>query len=225
MYGARKRAFETGNLLIIETDRLVLRPVSHLDADQLVELDSDPAVMRYVTGGTPTPREVIEQWTIPRAVAEATHRNGAGLWVALDRLDLVAARSVGHPEPASSFIGWFAVRAPRHSSESEFELSYRLCRSSWGRGLATEGARALVQQTFDDRSVRRLFAGTMAVNTASRRVMENCGLRLIRLHDCADTSIAGSERGEVEYEILRTDWESATFPWARASRTSRHLIA
>jgi len=221
----RKCAFETGRLLIIETDRLLLRPVSHRDTDQLVELDRDPAVMRYVTGGTPTPREVIEEWTIPRAVAEATHRNGAGLWVALDRLDLVAARSVGHPEPVDSFIGWFSIRAPRHSSESEFELSYRLRRSMWGKGLATEGARALVHQAFDDVKVRRLFAGTMAVNTASRRVMENCGLRLARLHDCADTSIAGSERGEVEYEILRTDWESNNFPWARAPRTTTHLIA
>jgi RimJ/RimL family protein N-acetyltransferase len=212
--------------LIIETDRLVLRPVSTSDADHLVELDSDPAVMRYVTGGTATPRSIIEDWVIPRALAEAGHRGGAGVWVALDRLDVVAARSVGDPDPAATgFVGWFGLRAPRHSSESEFELSYRLQRRSWGRGLATEGARALVQLSFTELNISRIFAGTMAVNTASRRVMEKSGLRLARLHDCADFSIAGSERGEVEYEIHKTYWESSNFPWARSARTATELIA
>lgn len=215
-----------GRYLIIETDRLVLRPVSVADTQHLIDLDSDPDVMRYVTGGVATPREVIEEWVIPRALAEAGHRSGAGVWVALDRLDLVAARSVGHPDPsAASFVGWFGLRAPRHSSEAEFELSYRLRRALWGRGLATEGARALVQLAFTEMSISRLFAGTMAVNTASRRVMEKSGLRLARLHDCADTSIAGAERGEVEYEITKSYWEANEFPWARAARTTTEMIA
>ncbi|WP_237341122.1 GNAT family N-acetyltransferase [Williamsia soli] len=212
--------------LIIETDRLVLRPVAASDTDHLVALDSDPAVMRYVTGGVATPREVIEEWVIPRAVAEARHRGGAGVWVALDRLDLVAARSVGHPNPAAaSFVGWFGLRAPRHSSQSEFELSYRLRREMWGRGLATEGARALVQLSFTELNISRIFAGTMAVNTASRRVMEKSGLRLARLHDCADISIAGAQRGEVEYEILKSYWDANDFPWAWAARTTTDMIA
>jgi len=212
--------------LIIETDRLVLRPVSIADADHLVELDSDPAVMRYVTGGTATPREVIEEWVIPRALAEAGHRGGAGVWVALDRLDVVAARSVGDPHAETSgFVGWFGLRAPRHSSESEFELSYRLRRRAWGRGLATEGARALVQLSFTELGISRIFAGTMAVNAASRRVMEKSGLRLVRLHDCADTSITGSERGEVEYEIHKLHWESSGFPWGQSARIATSMIA
>ncbi len=215
-----------GRSLIIETDRLVLRPVSIADTQHLVDLDSDPVVMRYVTGGIATPREVIEEWVIPRALAEAEHRSGAGVWVALDRLDLAAARSVGHPNPAAaSFVGWFGLRAPRHSSESEFELSYRLRRAMWGRGLATEGARSLVQLSFTELSISRLFAGTMAVNTPSRRVMEKSGLRLARLHDCADTSIAGAERGEVEYEILKSYWDANEFPWARAARTATDMLA
>jgi RimJ/RimL family protein N-acetyltransferase len=146
--------------------------------------------------------------------------------VALDRLDVVAARSVGDSDPyATGFVGWFGLRAPRHSSESEFELSYRLRRGSWGRGLATEGARALVQLSFTELNISRIFAGTMAVNTASRRVVEKAGLRLARLHDCADFSIAGSERGEVEYEILKNYWESSNFPWARSARTATEMIA
>jgi RimJ/RimL family protein N-acetyltransferase len=146
--------------------------------------------------------------------------------VALDRLDVVAARSVGDPSAETKgFVGWFSLRAPRHSSESEFELSYRLRRGAWGRGLATEGARALVQLSFTELNISRIFAGTMAVNTASRRVMEKSGLRLARLHDCADTSIAGSERGEVEYEILKTYWEASNFPWARSARTTADMIA
>ena len=49
-----------------ETDRVVLRQFTPHDVDQLVELDSDPDVMRFLSGGTPTPREVIEQDILPR---------------------------------------------------------------------------------------------------------------------------------------------------------------
>jgi RimJ/RimL family protein N-acetyltransferase len=65
----------------------------------------------------------------------------------------------------------------------------------------------------------------MAVNAASRRVMEKSGLRLVRLHDCADTSISGSERGEVEYEIHKLHWESSGFPWGQSARIATSMIA
>ncbi len=82
-----------------------------------------------------------------------------------------------------------------------------------------------MQLSFTELSISRIFAGTMAVNTASRRVMEKSGLRLHRLHDCADTSIAGAQRGEVEYEILKSYWDANEFPWAWAARTTTDMIA
>ncbi|GAA1463140.1 GNAT family N-acetyltransferase [Williamsia maris] len=198
--------------MIIETAHLVLRPITRDDAAALEELDSDPAVMRYVSGGRPTPRTMIEDWVIPRAIAEMSTRRGVGMFAAMDR-------------HRGGFLGWFSLRAPRHSSRAELELTYRLRREAWGYGIATEGSRALVQVAFDRLATDRLFAGTMAVNAPSRRVMEKSGMRLAALHQADDTAIDGYERGEVEYEILRSQWETADFPWARSARAAAHLIA
>ena len=198
--------------MIIETAHLVLRPITRDDAAALVELDSDPAVMRYVSGGHPTPRTMIEDWVIPRAIAEMSTRRGVGMFAAMD-------------QRRGGFLGWFSLRAPRHSSRAELELTYRLRRAAWGHGIATEGSRALVQVAFDRLATDRLFAGTMAVNAPSRRVMEKSGMRLAALHQADDTAIDGYERGEVEYEILRSQWETADFPWARSARAAAHLIA
>jgi RimJ/RimL family protein N-acetyltransferase len=93
------------------------------------------------------------------------------------------------------------------------ELGYRLNRTAWGRGYATEGSRALIDKGFTDLGVERVTANTMAVNDRSRRVMEKSGLTFLRnfTGDWPDP-IEGSERGEAEYEITRSDWESRRQP-------------
>ncbi|MBT0568195.1 GNAT family N-acetyltransferase [Williamsia sp. CHRR-6] len=198
--------------MIIETPHLVLRPIMAADARALIDLDSDPSVMRYVSGGRPTPAHIISDWVIPRAITAMSAHRGDGMWVAID--------------PAQrAFLGWFSLRAPRHSPQHELELTYRLRQAVWGRGFATEGSRALVATAFDHGRAERVFAGTMAVNTASRRVMEKSGMRLAALHLAADPGIDGHERGEVEYEILRTQWTAEEFPWAGSVRHLSNLIA
>ena len=88
----------------------------------------------------------------------------------------------------------------------EPELGYRLRREVWGQGYATEGSRALVDKAFGELGVERVYASTMAVNVASRRVMEKAGMRYVRTFD-ADwpVRIPGDEEGDVEYAIDRAD--------------------
>ncbi|MFD1073331.1 GNAT family N-acetyltransferase [Longispora fulva] len=113
----------------------------------------------------------------------------AGRWAAVER-------------GTGGFLGWFAL-APT-ASVDEFELGYRLRARAWGLGYATEGARALLRVAFDDLGARRVYARTMAVHLASRRVMEKAGLRYARtLHLLFDDPIPGTEHGEVEYELSR----------------------
>ncbi|HKI13818.1 MAG TPA: GNAT family N-acetyltransferase [Roseiarcus sp.] len=91
------------------------------------------------------------------------------------------------------------------------ELGYRLCRDAWGRGLASEGASALVAIGFADKGFVRIVATTMAVNRASRRVMEKTGLTHVRtVYPHWRDPLLGSELGEVEYEITRDEWEAKT---------------
>lgn len=93
---------------------------------------------------------------------------------------------------------WFAVS----------ELGYRLRRRVWGQGLATEGSRALIDHAFAHLGMVRISAESMAVNTASRRVMEKSGMRHVRtFHGSFDDPLPGTQFGEVVYEILREDWQ------------------
>jgi RimJ/RimL family protein N-acetyltransferase len=86
-------------------------------------------------------------------------------------------------------------------------LGYRLRRTAWGWGYATEGTGALVRQAFADLGVHEVVATTMAVNTGSRRVLEKCGLRHTRtLHLDFDAPLPGNEHGDVEYRLTREEW-------------------
>jgi RimJ/RimL family protein N-acetyltransferase len=183
--------------VILGTPRLVLRQFTEDDVDNLFELNSDPAVMRYLTGGRPTPREEIRDQIIP------FHR---AVYGRLDRLGTWAAESA-----AGEFLGWFHFRPGPDGDITNIDLGYRLRRSAWHKGYATEGSRALIAMGFTDLGVGRVFGHTMTVNTASRRVMEKCGLTLVRTLPYEGTDvIEGAEQGEVEYALTRAEWESGT---------------
>lgn len=168
----------------VETERLTLRPWRDDDVDELVALDADPEVMRFVTGGRPSSREWVEQ----RIRGVGDHR-----WMAYDRA-------------TGGFVGWFGLQ-PTDGVPDERELGYRLRREWWGQRLATEGSLALIDLAFTELGARRVWAQTMTVNVASRRVMERCGLRFVRSFFGHYDPIPGSDEGDVEYELLRADWE------------------
>ncbi|WP_435810424.1 GNAT family N-acetyltransferase [Streptosporangium canum] len=183
--------------IFLETDRLTLRRFTGADEDDLVELDGDPEVMRFLNGGRPTPREEIRDRVLPAFLGYYERSEGFGFWAAVER-------STGR------FLGWFHFRPRRDEPrEGEVELGYRLRRAAWGSGYATEGSRALIHKGFTELGVDRVFAGTMAVNLGSRRVMEKSGLTLVRtFHQDWPDAIDGSEHGAVEYALNRADWQA-----------------
>jgi RimJ/RimL family protein N-acetyltransferase len=129
----------------------------------------------------------------------ALHERGDawGFWAAIDR-------------SSGEFIGWFHLRPDEDGPPDEPELGYRLVRSVWGRGYATEGSIALVDKAFRELGARRVFAYTMAAHTASWRVMEKAGLRHVRtFHGDWPYRIEGEELGDVEYAITYDEWSAA----------------
>jgi RimJ/RimL family protein N-acetyltransferase len=189
--------------VFLETDRLVLRRFTGDDVDAVVDLDSDPEVMRYLTGGEPTPREVVSEEVVPRWLAYYDRYEGYGFWAAVEK-------STGQ------FLGWFHFR-PRPDGPGPdgaavgVELGYRLRRAAWGKGYATEGSRALIRKGFTELGVERVYAQTMVVNTGSRRVMEKAGLRYVcTFHEDWPDQIPGAEHGEVEYALTKAEWEATT---------------
>jgi len=181
--------------VFLETERLVLRQFTLDDVDNLVELDSDPGVMHFITGGRATPREEIENDLLPWFLHYYEQGGRYGFWAAIEK-------STG------KFLGWFHFRPADSRPSDEPELGYRLRRSAWGRGYATEGSRALIRKGFTELGVARVVANAMAVHTASRRVMEKSGLTLVRtFHQEWPDRIPGDEHGDVEYVLTRADWE------------------
>jgi len=189
----------------LETERLVLRRFTPGDALNLFELDSDPEVMRYLSGGTPTPRDMIECEILPRFLASYERFPGYGTWAA-------CLKSSG------DFLGWFGFHPASEEDPGSVSLGYRLRRSAWGKGYATEGSRALIRKGFTELGAERVYATTYEDNLASRRVMEKVGLKLVRayrltLSDLQEEStffVSGGEAwdgNDVEYALLKADWE------------------
>jgi shikimate kinase len=183
-------------VVVLETERLLLRQFTESDVDSLIELDSDPRVIRYLTHRSPSP-DAVRNKILPGILRDYDRVPGFGTWAAIEK-------STGR------FIGWFELHVPEGGTGDEAELGYRLRADSWGNGYATEGARALIHRAFTELNVDRVWAETMAVNTRSRRVMARVGLKYLRtFHIKFDHPIPGTEHGEVEYELRRDQYSPA----------------
>ncbi|QZY29566.1 GNAT family N-acetyltransferase [Nocardioides coralli] len=99
------------------------------------------------------------------------------------------------------WLGWWCL-AVDETDEAAAELGYRLRRTAWGHGYATEGSRVLLDHAFETLGLQRVWAQTMAVNTRSRGVMERLGMRHVRTYQGEwEDPLPGAWRGEVVYEI------------------------
>jgi RimJ/RimL family protein N-acetyltransferase len=199
--------------VFLETRRLVLREFTMADVDNLVSLDADPEVMRFINGGTPTPRGEIENDVLPAFLGYYERFASYGFWAAMEKA-------------TGEFLGWFHFRPRDDDAADEAELGYRLRRSAWGQGYATEGSRALIRKGFTEFGVQRVVAEAMAANAASRRVMEKAGLRFVRaFRQPWPYPIPRDELGDVEYALQRAEWQqdqadAGAWPSSTARETS-----
>ena len=161
-----------------------------------IELDSDPEVMRYLTGRARSADEVRQAHQVRLAAAEALP--GLGFWAGFTGDD---------------FVGWWILQPPdgpdRPSGTGQAELGYRLLRRHWRRGYATEGARELIRYGFEQLGLDRIYAQTMAVNAPSRATMTAAGLTFCRAFvsgEPHDELLPGAEHGDVEYELTKLTW-------------------
>ena len=182
------------------SSRLKFRRFIKSDGQLLYTLDNDPEVMRYINGGTPTSREIIETKILPTFINETVAHSVFGFWIACET-------------ESNRCIGWFNLRL-KNADSTEATIGYRLLRDYWGKGYATEGARALIDTGFKSAELRRVSGTTYEENIASRGVMEKLGLRFIRNFrlDLADQQTAHFESTEawpgfdVEYAVTKEQW-------------------
>lgn len=191
---------------VLATVRLAFRQFTSADVDDLLALDGDPRVMRFLDHQAKS-RAQIQAEVLPELLACYDRYPGFGTWAARTRSD-------------DGFIGWFGLRPVTPTAAAMVDwpdappgpitvasLGYRLRASAWGRGYATEGARALVRWAFTGLGVHQIVATTMTVNTGSRRVLEKAGLSYVRtVHLEWPDPLPGNEHGDVEYRLDRRDW-------------------
>jgi RimJ/RimL family protein N-acetyltransferase len=179
----------------LETDRLLLRRFTSQDVDNLIDLNSDPEVMRFVPEAACTTRHEIETEYLPAYLNYYERYAGYGFWAAIEK-------STGR------FLGWFHLRPRDSSPPDEVELGFRLRQTAWGKGYGTEGSRALLRKGFTQLGMQRVVAEAMTVNTASRRVMDKVGLKFVRSFPLEwPVPVEGQEQGGVEYALSRSEWE------------------
>ncbi|MEM7142918.1 MAG: GNAT family N-acetyltransferase [Actinomycetota bacterium] len=144
----------------ITTDRLILRPWSTGDADAFASMNADAEVMADLGG--PLPRAAsdakLERFRRSLEVDDITR------WVVTD--------------PAGRFLGYCGAVAhdDDHPLGAHHDIGWRLARSAWGRGYATEAAAAALADAFDRLGLDEVLAYTSADNVRSQSVMAKLGL-------------------------------------------------
>jgi RimJ/RimL family protein N-acetyltransferase len=164
----------------LETERLVHRPLTMDDLDPLAAIYADPRVRRFFPEGTLTRDETREEleWIIDVYYG----RYGYGLWATvlketgalIGRCGLLPWRVI--PARAAGLALDSPDEFPPVDAVYEVELAYLLAKEFWGRGLATEAARAIVEHGFERLGVPRLICLIDPGNDASLRVATNAGM-------------------------------------------------
>jgi RimJ/RimL family protein N-acetyltransferase len=146
---------------MIESDRLLLRNWQQRDREPFARMNADPRVMEFF----PACLSSAESDSLVDRIEEHFREHGFGLWAAELREERL-------------FIGFVGLAVPR--LEAHFtpcvEIGWRLAAGYWGRGLATEGAAAVVRHAFESLKLDALVSFTVPANLASRRVMEKIGM-------------------------------------------------
>ncbi len=143
--------------MILETERLLLRPLTTDDAEAEFVWLSDPEVNRYMPYALYTSVEQAVRWL--EYASTTTDELHFGFVRKADGL-LIGAGSIG----------------PSSSGDGAWEVGYNLRRDAWNQGYATEATRAMIDHTHRVHGARIITASHAIANPASGRVLEKCGL-------------------------------------------------
>ena len=147
--------------VIVETDRLVIRLFSLSDAGAMHSIFGDPEVMRFGDGVQTV--EWVQEW-LRSCLENYRQKSRIGPWAVIEK----------NSESVIGYCGLFYF--PDVCGQPETELGYRLARRHWGRGYATEAARAVLNYAFNTLHLPRLIAIIDPQNVRSIRVVEKLGM-------------------------------------------------
>jgi RimJ/RimL family protein N-acetyltransferase len=146
---------------MIETDRLLLRRWTEADREPFFRLNSDAKVMEFMPKRLSRPESDL----LVDRIEDHFRKHSFGLY----------ALELGEDH---SFVGFLGLAIPAFAAHFTpcVEIGWRLSANHWGKGLATEGAKAVVRHAFEELKLDALVSFTSPANIRSRRVMEKIGM-------------------------------------------------
>ena len=179
----------------IKTKRLILRPWKESDLESLAKLNADPRVMEYMIA--PLSREQSDAQA--KNIQAKMQEQGWGFWaVAVPGVaDFIGFIGLGH-------VPWVASFTPA------VEIGWRLGFDFWGKGYATEGAKAALAYGFQTLQLKEIVAFTAVANMRSRAVMEKLGMHRDPKDDFDHPKLPEGHplRRHVLYRIKSTEWKA-----------------
>ena len=157
--------------IFIETERVILREILPTDENGLLDLDSNPKVHTYL-GNNPVDniyqiREVIKM------IRQQYIDNGIGRWAIINK-------------ETNDFIGWTGLKFVTETTNNHinfYDLGYRLIEKYWGKGMATETTKAILNYAFEKLKLTEIYSMCDVGNLGSKNVLEKTGLKFIETFD------------------------------------------
>lgn len=150
-------------MVLIETNRLYFREIFESDDADMLELDSDPEVHQYL--GKQPISNIIQARAQIQFIRKQYAENGIG------RLAIIE-------KDTENFVGWggFKLITNKVNGHQNYhDLGYRLIKRYWGKGYATESAKAAIEYGFSKLQLSEIYAIADINNLQSKKVLEKCG--------------------------------------------------
>ena len=147
---------------IFETPRLFLRRFREADAPLILQLNSDPEIVKYVH--EPILEKEEQAANIIMNIILPQYENNLGRWAI-------------HTKENNAFIGWCGLKY--RSERDEIDLGYRLLKNTWGKGYATEAAQHTLDHGFNVLDLQLITGRAHIENIASVKVLEKIGMQFI----------------------------------------------
>ena len=146
---------------ILQTERLILRSWNDADREPFAQMNADPRVMEFF----PSTLSREQSDALIKRIEAHFRQHGFGLYAA-------ELRSNG------TFAGFIGLNVPPFKARFTpcVEAGWRIAPELWGQGLATEGARAVIDYGFQVLRLKEIVSFTVPANLRSRRVMEKLGM-------------------------------------------------
>lgn len=154
--------------LIIETKRLLLRPLELSDAEAMFSMDKNPEVHKYLWQ-TPT-KKIEEIFKVIEFVQSQYAGNNIGRFATISK-------------ETSEFIGWTGIKFVNDHVENGntnfYDYGYRLHPDFWNKGFATEASIAWLEYGFNQMNIDKMNAYTHAENGASNHILHKVGMQFM----------------------------------------------